>query len=393
MTHTFVKRQEMLPFTRPVIGEDEINEVVDTLKSGWLTTGPKSRQFETDFAQSVKAESALALASCTAALHLALKVLDVQPGDEVITSGLTFVAAANVIEHVGAIPILVDVEPDTLNLDVRLVAEAINPKTKAIIPVHFAGHACQMRELQDVSVRTGVPIIEDAAHALGARYTGAPIGSSGNLVAFSFHATKNFTTGEGGMLVGPKTLIDRARVLSLFGITRDAYERYSSKGGGFWHYDCVSPGFKNNMSDIAASIGIHQLKRLPEFQKRRTQIAQVYSEAFAESEALEVPHESSAVTHSWHLYPLRLRLDRIAIDRGRFISEMQNRNIACSVHFIPIHHHSYFKHHTVISRNTPTVMDAEFDRILSIPINPSMSDDDVQDVIAAVKDVVKTFSR
>lgn len=393
MTQTFVKRAELLPFTRPVIGEDEISEVVDTLRSGWLTTGPKSKQFEKLFAGSVRAESALALGSCTAALHLALNALDVQAGDEVITSGLTFVAAANVIEHVGATPVLVDVEPGTLNLDVRLVAEAINPNTKAIIPVHFAGHACQMRELQALSTHTGVPIIEDAAHALGAEYEGAPIGSSGNLVAFSFHATKNFTTGEGGMLVGPKDLIDRARVLSLFGITRDAYERYASKGSGFWHYDCVSPGFKSNMSDIAASIGIHQLKRLPAFQRRRTEIAQAYSTAFADLEALETPHEANAVTHSWHLYPLRLKLDRLTIDRGQFISEMQDRNIACSVHFIPIHHHSYFKHHKVVSRSSTSVMDAEFNRILSIPINPSLSDGDVNDVIAAVEDVVVNFAR
>ncbi|HEX9218242.1 MAG TPA: DegT/DnrJ/EryC1/StrS aminotransferase family protein [Gemmatimonadales bacterium] len=384
-------RQEFLPFAPPLIGEEEINEVVATLRSGWITTGPKTKRFETNLAAYLGASGALALNSCTAALHTALVTLGVGPGDEVITTPLTFAASVNVIEHVGARPVLVDVEADTLNIDPALVERAITPRTKAIIPVHFAGHPVDLDPLYDAAQRRGLAVLEDAAHALAARYKGRLIGSGENPVAFSFYATKNLTTGEGGMLTGSPEFLERARLISLHGMSRDAWKRYDK--GGKWYYEVLYPGFKYNMTDIQAALGLWQLKKLPGFEERRRAVVALYDQAFAQEDALETPVERPEVEHAWHLYVLRLRLEALRIDRDQFIEELTNRNIGTSVHFIPIHLHPYYRDKYAFTPQSYPIAYSNYRRMISLPLNVRLSDADVADVIEAVRDVVSDFRR
>ncbi len=384
-------RQEFLPFAPPLIGEEEINEVVATLRSGWITTGPKTKRFETNLAAYLGASGALALNSCTAALHTALVTLGVGPGDEVITTPLTFAASVNVIEHVGARPVLVDVEADTLNIDPALVERAITPRTKAIIPVHFAGHPVDLDPLYDAAQRRGLAVLEDAAHALAARYKGRLIGSGENPVAFSFYATKNLTTGEGGMLTGNPEFLERARLISLHGMSRDAWKRYDK--GGKWYYEVLYPGFKYNMTDIQAALGLWQLKKLPGFEERRRAVVALYDQAFAQEDALETPVERPEVEHAWHLYVLRLRLEALRIDRDQFIEELTNRNIGTSVHFIPIHLHPYYRDKYAFTPESYPIAYSNYRRMISLPLNVRLSDADVADVIEAVRDVVSEFRR
>jgi len=374
-----------------LIGEEEINEVVATLRSGWITTGPKTKRFETNLAAYLGASGALALNSCTAALHTALVTLGVGPGDEVITTPLTFAASVNVIEHVGARPVLVDVEADTLNIDTALVERAITPRTKAIIPVHFAGHPVDLDPLYDAAQRRGLAVLEDAAHALAARYKGRLIGSGENPVAFSFYATKNLTTGEGGMLTGNPEFLERARLISLHGMSRDAWKRYDK--GGKWYYEVLYPGFKYNMTDIQAALGLWQLKKLPGFEERRRAVVALYDQAFAQEDALETPVERPEVEHAWHLYVLRLRLEALRIDRDQFIEELTNRNIGTSVHFIPIHLHPYYRDKYAFTPESYPIAYSNYRRMISLPLNVRLSDADVADVIEAVRDVVSDFRR
>ena len=380
-------RETFLPFSPPLIQQEEIDEVVDTLKSNWITTGPKTRHFEQEFAQYTQSSAALALNSCTAGLHTALVTLGVGQGDEVITTPMTFAASVNVIEHTGARPVLVDVEPDTLNIDPRLIRAAITPKTKAILPVHFAGHPVELAEINAIADEYGLAIVEDAAHAIGAKYQGTPIGGTGNPTAFSFYATKNLTTGEGGMLTGDSKFLERARVISLHGMSREAWKRYQQ--GGTWRYDLVAPGFKYNMTDIQASLGTWQLKRFESYQRRRREIAALYNNAFRELPSLELPAVREGVEHAWHLYPIRLHLEQVTINRDQFIDELTAQNIGTSVHFIPIHLHSYYKQkYGLQAEDFPEATHA-FQRILSLPLNQSMSDSDAWDVINAVSVVVE----
>jgi dTDP-4-amino-4,6-dideoxygalactose transaminase len=388
-SHTL--RREFLPFSPPTVGEEEIQEVVDTLRSDWITTGPKTQRFEQEFAEYIGAPAALALNSCTAALHTALVAMGVGPGDEVITSPLTFSATVNVVEHVGARPVLADVQPDTLNLDPEGIARAITPRTRAILPVHYAGHAADMDAINALAGMHDLPVLEDAAHALPADYGGRRIGAGRNPVAFSFYATKNLTTAEGGMLTGNPELIDRARVISLHGMSRDAWKRYAK--GGSWRYDIVLPGFKYNMTDIQASMGLCQLRKLERFHARRARIAQLYNEAFAMEEALQVPSVREYVDPAWHLYVLRLRPELLRIGRDQFIDELSNRQIGTSVHFIPIHLHRYYRHRYNYQPDSFPVAYANYLRMLSLPLHPRLSDADVGDVIDSVFDVVRTFRR
>ena len=331
------RRAAFLAFSPPTIGEEEIEAVVDTLRSDWITTGPKTHQFATEFAEYVGAIDALPLNSCTAGLHTALVTCGIGTGDEVITTPMTFAASVNVIEHVGATPIMVDVEPDTLNIDPTLVERAVSARTRAIIAVHFAGHPADLDRLRKIAWKYNLALIEDAAHALPAKYKGVYIGAGPNPVAFSFYATKNLTTAEGGMLTGDTDFIEKARIVSLHGMSRDAWRRYAK--GGSWRYEVLTPGFKYNMTDIAAALGLCQLRKLEAFQQRRREIVRAYTEAFSECDALEVPVAHSDVEHAWHLYVLRLHAERLTIGRDQFIEEMTERNIATSVHFIPIHLH------------------------------------------------------
>jgi len=383
-----------LPFAPPLIGEEEIAEVVDTLRSSWITTGPKTRQFETDFAAYLQAPGALAVSSCTAALHTALVSARVGPGDEVITTPMTFAASVNVIEHVGARPVLVDVEPDTLNLDPKNVAAAMTPRTRAILAVHYAGHPAELDALSAIAAAPGgggggCILVEDAAHALPARYRGRPIGSGGNPTAFSFYATKNLTTAEGGMLTAAPEFLAQARIVGLHGMSRDAWKRYAQ--GGSWYYEVLLPGFKYNMTDIQAALGLWQLRKLARLQQRRAEIVDQYNRAFADEPALELPVTRPEVEHAWHLYVVRLRLDALSIDRNRFIHELAARNIGTSVHFIPIHLHPYYRDRYGFSPASFPVAYANYERMLSLPLAPRLSDADVGDVIEAVRDVVRSF--
>jgi dTDP-4-amino-4,6-dideoxygalactose transaminase len=384
-------RDNFLPFSLPLIGNEEIEAVVEALRSGWLTSGPRMKQFETEFCKAVHAPSALALNSCTAGLHLALKVLNIGPGDEVITTPMTFAASVNVIEHTGATPVLVDVEPDTLNLQPDAVEQAITPQTRAIIAVHYAGHPAELIALRAIAEQYNLHLIEDAAHAIGAAFDGQPIGSGENLTAFSFYATKNLTTGEGGMLTGSSELLDRARVLGLHGMNREAWSRYAA--GGKWAYDIVEPGFKYNMTDVQAAIGLAQLNRFDRMQARRHEIVQAYNKAFGSHSTFLIPTTRAHVTHAWHLYVLRLRPAELSINRNQFIDEMTARRIGTSVHFIPIHMHSYYRDKYNFHPDDFPVAHTAFQNMLSLPLSPSMSDQDVADVIDAVLDIRQKFAR
>lgn len=385
------RRNSFLSFSPPLIGAEEIDEVVDTLRSDWLSTGPKTRRFELDFARMVGAPDALALNSCTAGLHTALATLGIGAGDEVITTPMTFAASANVIEHVGARPVLADVEADTLNIDPLRVEQAITPRTRAIIAVHYAGHPVELDAIDQLAAAHGITVIEDAAHALPARYRGRFIGARPNPAAFSFYATKNLTTGEGGMLTGEPDLLERARMISLHGMSRDAHKRHHE--GGTWYYEVSFPGFKYNMTDISASLGLWQLRKLSRFQQRRRQIVAAYTAAFSHTDALELPCERPEVEHAWHLYVLRLRLEALRVGRDEFIQALTARNIGTSVHFIPIHLHPYYRDRYGYPPHAFPVAFENYRRMISLPLNPRMTDADVEDVITAVLDVVEDARR
>jgi len=393
MTDTVARstRREFLPFNPPLIEEEEIQEVVATLRSPWITTGPKTKRFEEEFSAYLKAPGALALNSCTAAMHVALACLDLERGAEVITTPMTFAATANVIEHVGAKPVLVDVEPDTLNIDPAKVEAAITPRTRALLPVHYTGHPAERDVLEAIARRYNLTMIEDAAHALPARFRGQPIGSGQNPVAFSFYATKNLTTAEGGMLTASPEFLERARIMALHGMSRDAWKRYDK--GGSWRYEIVAPGFKYNLTDVASAIGLWQLRKLERFHQRRLEIVEAYGQAFGAEEALEPPVKRAHVDHAWHLYVLRLRPELLRIGRDRFIDELTRRNIGTSVHFIPLHVHPYYRDKYGYAPTDFPVAFSNFERLLSLPLHPGLTDQDVSDVIDAVLDVVQTYRR
>lgn len=384
-------RTTFLAFSPPSIGEEEIEAVVDTLRSDWISTGPKTQEFATEFTRYLGGLDALPLNSCTAGLHTALVTAGVGAGHEVITTPMTFAASVNVIEHIGATPIMVDVEPDTLNIDPALVEKAVSARTRAIIAVHYAGHPAELDHLRKIAWRHNLLLIEDAAHALPAKYKGVPVGAGPNPVAFSFYATKNLTTAEGGMLTGDSEFLDKARIVSLHGMSRDAWRRYAK--GGNWRYEVLCPGFKYNMTDIAAALGLCQLRKLDAFQRRRREVVRAYTAAFSGCDALEVPVERREVEHAWHLYVLRLNPGRLTIGRDQFIDELTQRNIASSVHFIPIHLHPYYRDkYQLLPDRYPIAYD-NFTRMLSLPLNPRLGDEDVSDVINAVLDVVRVYQR
>ena len=380
-------RSTFLPFSPPLIGEEEIAEVVDTLQSDWITTGPKVKNFEKEFSAYIGSPSALATSSATDAMLVGLAALGVGEGDEVITTPMTFCSTAHVIEHLGAKPIFVDVVRDTMTLDPGKIEKAISPKTKAILPVHLHGHPCDMDPILELAGAHNLSVLEDAAHAFPATYKGRKIGTLGDLTAFSFYATKNLTTGEGGMLAGSVEVIDEARIWSLHGMSRDAWNRYGETGS--WYYEVIRPGFKCNMSDIQAAIGVQQLKKIPGFQERRREIVERYNEAFEGLDEIDLPIERPEARSAWHLYAIRLNLDHLKIDRSRFIEELKNRNIGTSVHFIPLHIQPYYQDKYGYTPEDYPVAYAEFQRMISLPLNLRLSDEDLDDVIEAVIDVIE----
>ncbi len=384
-------RDTFLEFSPPCLGDEEIAEVVDTLRSGWITTGPKVRRFEKEFASAVGAESALAVASATDAMQVGLAAAGIGPGDEVITTPMTFSSTVHVIEHIGATPVLVDVEPDTLCIDPDQIERAITTRTKALLPVHLYGHPCEMGRILDLARANDLTVLEDAAHALPAVYEGQSVGSIGDLTAFSFYATKNLTTGEGGMLTGSAELIDLARPWALHGMTRDSLSRYREEGS--WYYEVVLPGFKCNMTDIQAAMGLQQLRKLAGFQERRRAVVERYSAALVELPEIEIPVERDRCQSAWHIFAIRLRLERLQIDRAQFIEELTRRRIGTSVHFIPVHLHPYYRDKYGFRPEDFPVAWESYRRLVSLPLHPGLTERDVEDVIEAVTDVVARFRR
>jgi len=382
----------LIPFHRPSIGEEEIGEVVDTLRSGWLTTGPRTARFEREFAAYVGARHAVAVNSATAALHLALAALKIGPGDEVITTPMTFCATVQAILHVGAAPVLADVGPDG-NIAPEEIAKRITPRTRALLPVHLAGLPCHMDAIHSLARQFGLHVVEDAAHAAGACYQGHLIGASpaggahnSDAVAFSFYATKNLTTGEGGMLTtGSSAIAETVRMLSLHGASSDAWDRYTDHGG--WRYDIVAHGYKYNLSDIQSAIGIHQLHKLEQFIARRTELAACYDRQLGGRDDVELPPDHPGCRHAWHLYILRLNLNRLRIDRDEFVRSLRHKGICTSIHFIPIPLHSYFAKSPVAAYRCPRALEL-YPRIVSLPLYPGLTEEQIQYVAQSVRELL-----
>lgn len=403
-----------VPFFRPDIGTREIDEVVGVLRSGWLTTGPKVRQFEREFAAAVGAPHTLAVNSCTAALHLAIEALGLRAGQRVLVPTMTFAATAEVLHYIGATPVLVDCDPVTLNLDLAKAEEALerdaqtrraagasseDTRIVGIMPVHVGGLMMNCDELRRLAARHGLWIVEDAAHAFPAawrRDSDAPWQrcgeETGTITAFSFYANKTITTGEGGMAATADAgLAERMRLMSLHGLSRDAWDRYS--GGKSWDYRIIAPGYKYNMTDVAAAIGIHQLARAEEMRQKREAVALTYLDALSDVTEIELPPTDSNRLHAWHLFPVRLRLDMLSLDRDRFIDELRDLGIGCSVHWRPLHCHPYYQERFGFTpENFPTAS-AQFDRLVSIPIFSNMTEDEVGRVVAAIRRLAHTFRR
>jgi len=376
-----------LPFALPEIGDDEIAEVVDTLKSGWITTGPKAKRFEEDFTAFLGDSSlqSMAVNSATAGLHLALEALGIGPGDEVITTTHTFTATAEVVRYLGADVVLVDIDPATLCIDPAGVEAAITPRTKAIIPVHFGGLAADMPSLLAIAQRHGLSVVEDAAHALPTTCGGRLIGTlDSDVTVFSFYANKTITTGEGGMVVtrNPE-LAKRIRVMRLHGMSRDAFDRFTAKVPS-WYYEIVAPGFKYNLTDVAAALGIHQLKRARAFQALRERLAHAYDDALAGLALITPPRVTRGEQHAWHLYVVRLA-DDVAIGRDKLLERLFAAGIGCSVHYIPLHLQPYWRNrYSLRSEQFPHSQRA-YERSLSLPLYTRMDVRDIERVAAAVR--------
>jgi dTDP-4-amino-4,6-dideoxygalactose transaminase len=397
-----------LPFALPEIDDEAIAEVVDTLRSGWITTGPKTRRFEQAFVEWLQPQGpppgeaalqAMAVNSATAGLHLALEALGIGPGDEVITTTHTFTATAEVVRYLGADVVLVDVDPATLCLDIGAVEAAVTARTKAVVPVHYAGLAADMPALLALARRHGLKVVEDAAHALPATVGGAMVGTLGSdATVFSFYANKTITTGEGGMVVTrDASLAKRVQVMRLHGISRDAFDRFTAKVPS-WHYEIVAPGFKYNLTDIASALGLHQLRRAHTFQSRRRAIAQAYHAAFADlpvvlppgsvtADATDAATQGNADLHAWHLYVLRLG-DEAPVGRDAFIERLFDGGIGCSVHYIPLHLQPYWRDRYALRPERFPHSQHAFERMASLPIYPRMTEADVARVVAAVRRVL-----
>ena len=379
-----------LPFALPEIGEEEIAEVVDTLRSGWVTTGPKARRFEQDFAAFLGDPTlqAIAVNSATAGLHLALEALGIGPGDEVITTTHTFTATAEVVRYLGADVVLVDIDPATLNIDQADVEAAITPRTRAIVPVHYAGLAVDMDAILAIARRHGLKVVEDAAHALPTTCGGALVGTlASDATVFSFYANKTITTGEGGMVVTrDPELAKRVRVMRLHGISRDAFDRFTAKTPS-WHYEIVAPGYKYNLTDIAAALGLHQLQRARGFQQRRAAVAQRYRAAFADLPVQLPPEPAAGELHAWHLYVLRLT-DAAPLARDAFIERLFGLGIGVSVHYIPLHLHPYWRERYGLDAAQFPHSQHAYERMLSLPLYTKMSEADIERVIAAVRQLL-----
>ena len=381
-------RKEFLAFGSPVIDEAEIDEVVATLRSGWIGTGPRVARFEEMFREYIGARHAIALNSCTAALHLSMVVSGVGPGDEVITTPMTFCATANSIVHTGARPVFVDVEPDTGNIDPGRIEEAITPRTKALIPVHYAGRPCRMDKIEAIALRHGLLLIEDAAHAIEAAYHGRKIGTIGDLTCFSFYVTKNVVTAEGGMVTTDNSdFAAKIKMYGLHGMSKDAWKRFSDEG--YRHYQVLFPGFKYNMTDIQAALGIHQLGRVADGARRREKAWARYDEALADLPVVPPAPVAEDIVHARHLYTILLKIEEIGKSRDQVLNELIRLNIGTGVHYTALHLHPYYRE--TFGHKPGDFPNAEYigDRTLSLPLSAKLTDGDVEDVIGALRKVLR----
>ena len=381
-----------IPFHMPYITDEEISEVVDSLRSGWLTMGPKSIKFEEEFTKYIGSKYSIAVNSCTSALHLALKVINLQPGDEVIIPTMTFTATGEVVCYFGAKPVIVDVERNTHTIDVLKIEKAITPKTKAIIPVHYAGQPCDLDEILDLAKKFNLHVVEDAAHSLPAWYKGKKIGTIGDVTCFSFYATKTLAVGEGGMITTEnENWADRIKTLRLHGISSNAWNRYTDQGS--WYYEVIEAGFKYNFTDIQAGLGIAQLKKLEWMWEKRKHIAEMYTERFKDSELIIPPLVKPDRSSAWHLYVIKLQLEALDIDRSTFINELNAKAIGTSVHFIPLHRHPFYR--KTFGYNPQDFPEAEwiYERIISLPIYPHMTDENVNCVIDSTLEIANNYKK
>ena len=376
-------KKQFLPYYQPLIGEEEIKEVVDTLKSGWLTMGPKTIEFEKLIGEYTRAKNAIAVHSCTAALHLSLIALGIGEGDEVITTPYTFASTGNVIVHTGAKPVFVDTERETYNIDPEKIEEAVTPMTKVIIPVHYAGQPCDMKAIMEIARDNDLFVIEDAAHAIGAKYENKKIGTFSTTTCFSFYATKNMTTGEGGAITtNDDELAEKLRILRLHGISKDAWKRYSEKGS--WYYEIEECGWKYNLTDIQAALGMHQIKKLDKFIEVRRSYANIYNKELEKVDGIITPKEKTNVKHVYHLYPILLE----NYSRDKFIEKMQEKGIGCSVHFIPLHLHPFYKRIFGFKKGNFPNIEWAYEREVSLPLYPKMEEEDIEYVITSIKNIL-----
>lgn len=385
-------RNIFLPFSQPKLSDAEVNAVLETLQSGWLTTAGKAKEFENALSAFVGTKYAVALNSCTAGLFLSLKALGIGPGDEVVTTPMTFVATVNVIEHTGATPILVDIDPETWCIDPSRIEAALTPATKAIMPVHYQGMPCDMGAIRSISQDHGIPVIQDCAHAIETEWDGANVGGYGDFACYSFYATKNVTTGEGGMVAAnDEHLADRIRILALHGLDKNAYNRYSS--GGSPHYDVFEPGYKYNMPDIAAALGIEGLKLIRTRSARRKAIWDKYKAELKDLPGLRLPPEPPPnATHAMHLFVCSLDPNRSGLDRDTMIRNLKAENIGTGIHYVPVHHFTYYRKKYGYSDDALPVASKLGGQVFSLPLTPYLSDEDVDDVIRAVRRIILYYA-
>jgi len=385
-------REKFLPYGIQWLDEKEIAEVIDSMKSDWITTGPKMKIFEDNFKGYIGSKYAVAANSGTAALHISTSALGIKPGDEVITTPLTFVASANCVVYRGGTPILADIRKDTYNIDPNEIKKKITPKTKAIIPVHFGGQPCDMDEITEIADEHDLIVIEDAAHAIDAEYKGKKIGNISKLTCFSFHPVKNITTAEGGMVTtNDDDLCDKLLMFRTHGISKTAEKRFGKAGDYF--YDMQFLGFRYNMSELHASIGIHQLNKLGGFQKRRREIVDIYNRELQKIEEITIPYVQEKVKHTWHLYVIQLNLEKLRVDRDHIFRALREENIGVNVHYIPVHYHSFYKTNFGLKQGLLPNVEWLYPRLLTIPLFPKMSDNDVYDVINAIEKVINYYKK
>lgn len=380
----------LLPFHRALIEEEEISAVLEVLRSGWLTTGPRVKEFEASFARFTGAAHAVAFGSCTAALHLALAAIGLKEDDEVIVPTMTFASSGEVVLYFKARPVLVDCQKGSFHVDPEQIEKAITSRTRAILPVHFAGYPCDMDAILSIARQHGLKVIEDAAHALPSRYKSKMVGTLGDITCFSFYATKTLTTGEGGMATTENAeLAERMRILSLHGISKDAWKRYTAEGT--WRYDILETGYKYNLTDLQAALGLAQLAKCDAMRERRAAIAKRYSEALSPLEAYEVPCEPEQTQHAWHLYVLQVNAAALRIDRNHVIDELKMRGIGTSVHFIPLHMHTLYRQLGYTNGQFPNA-EEKFSRAISLPIYPGLTEPETDRVIEALHDISRLYA-